>query len=110
MDQIVLELDGVRNGSFRPHDLMQLFSSTLTFSTTGLEEGHYEGLDLTVPAADGTVDDGAAALRWMEIRELTFPESHSLVDAIPSQDIPPPEVGYELSGERGVVAGTAEFA
>jgi DEAD/DEAH box helicase domain-containing protein len=101
----------VWNGVLRFHNLMQFLPSTLVLSTSGVEARLYDDLDLSAqPLREAGAEEDIEAARWREVEELILPESQPLVDAMAGRGIPVPEVGYELPGRKGVVAGMAEFA
>lgn len=102
---------GVWNGFLRLHNLYQFIPSALLVSTRGITSGAYDSLDLK-PNASGiaTAEPVGEQAGWEEARELTDPEVHPLLDALAREGWDVPEVGYEPTGENGVVLGMAELA
>jgi len=55
-------------------------------------------------------EDSATAAAWDEALAFVAPDCQSLVRACRENALPIPEVGYELTDERGMVIGAAELA
>jgi DEAD/DEAH box helicase domain-containing protein len=103
------EFEASWNGYLRLYNLFQFLSQAFFVTTQGKGEGVYRDLELTkkaiTPATTPLAEDP-----WAEIRELTEPALHPLLDLLTEREWPVPEPGYELVDDQGEVVGSAELA
>lgn len=107
------DFQAVWNGVLRLQVLIQFLPGGVVLSTSTFTTGLHNDLDLGVGSLAGHAEGVSANGEdpaWLEARELTLPEARPLVEALAQAGIPAPEVGFELSGANGTVAGMAEFA
>ena len=54
--------------------------------------------------------DAKQKTKWDDLKELTDAKWHFLIDLLAENELPEPEIGYELAGKNGEIIAEAEFA
>ena len=104
------------NGVLRLFNLLQFLPGAWWTTRLGARSGLYpefapatEGPAVPGPEAD--VESGPpTGDDWKEAIGLATPETHALLAALCERGTPVPEVGFELTGDRGAVVAEAELA
>ena len=102
--------DGYRrvwNGTLRLFNLLQFLPGAWWTTREGMERRLYDALDA---GSDAAAPAGVVDALWKEAIELVAPDLLSLPETLSHSGAPPPEVGFELCGEDGVVGAEAELA
>jgi DEAD/DEAH box helicase domain-containing protein len=103
------EFQPVWNGFLRLYNLMQFLPGARFMSKTGIEKGLWDSApEAPVSRGDGAAD--AAGNEWVACYGDVAPRLHPLLQGIQESGGPPPEPGYELADDRGVIIATAELA
>ncbi len=92
------------NGFLRFYNLLQFLKRSFFHAGEGGDAGR------SWEAAGGVEAEGSVSDEWAEIKELTEPEMHGLIDRLAEAGGAIPEVGYELTGKNGEIVGEAELA
>lgn len=102
--------EAVWNGYLRLHNLFQFIPNALFITQEGQEKRVYQDIQVgkSFKREEPKLPETADA--WTEIRDLTDPEVHDLLDYCIQHDLPTPEAGYELSDESDQVIAQAELA
>ncbi len=88
-------------------NLLQFLPGAWWTTRKAIEARLYDALD----AVTGTVRaPGELDALWKEAFELVAPDLLPVLEALSGRGAPPPEVGFELCGEDGVVLAEAELA
>jgi len=100
------------NGFLRLYNLFQFLPFSYFVTTDGLEKKVYDALNLYEEPIAGAEEQKVEPedKRWLELKELTGEELHSLLDILKENAWPVPEAGYELEGKDGEIIGSAELA
>lgn len=107
------DFQSVWNGVLRLKTLMQFIPGGLVLATSTFDADLHEELGLGTGWLDRSGSGVAAAetdTGWLEARELALPEALPLIEKLAEAGMPAPEVGYEILGGAGTVAGSAELA
>ena len=97
----------VWNGVLGLFNLLQFLPGAWWTTREGIEGRLYDALDAVAGAAGAP---GELDALWKEAFELVAPDLHPVLEALLRGGAPPPEVGFELCGEDGVVRTEAELA
>ena len=97
----------VWNGVLRLFNLLQFLPGAWWTTRKGIEERLYDALD---GVSDPARAPGEVEALWKEALELVAPDLLPVLEALSRGGAPPPEVGFELCGEDGVVLAEAELA
>ena len=118
-DEASRESPGYRrtwNGVLRLFNLLQFLPGAWWTTRRGARSGLYPEF---APAAEGPAVPGPEAEvesgpppgeDWKEAIRLAAPETRSLLAELSGRGTPVPEVGFELTGDRGTVIAEAELA
>ena len=104
------------NGVLRLFNLLQFLPGAWWTTRRGVRGGLYpEFAPATegpaVPCPEAEVESGPPPGEdWKEAIGLAAPETHALLAALCERGTPVPEVGFELTGDRGAVVAEAELA
>jgi len=112
-DHDLAESDGFRsvwNGFLHALNLLQFLPKFRAVTTQGLIEQVYAAIPETAPAASVSGSDRLLHRQFEAIQELCAPSVAPILQTLCAAAKCPPEPGYELAGEHGQVAGTAELA
>ncbi len=97
----------VWNGVLRLFNLLQFLPGAWWTTREGMERRLYDALDA---GSDAASPAGVVDALWKEAFDLVAPDLLSLLETLSHSGAPPPEVGFELCGEDGVVRSEAELA
>ncbi|MEQ8222010.1 MAG: hypothetical protein ABRQ37_06880, partial [Candidatus Eremiobacterota bacterium] len=93
------------NSFLRLFNIFQFLPSVFFLSCTGIEEHHYDSLNLEIISLQ-TVYSKAIE----ELKKVTLPEYYRLLEFIADNSYPLPETGYELTDKKGKVIASSEFS
>ena len=92
------------NGILRLYNLLQFIPNAWWTTARGVEHHMYP--EFTIPDDPPEEPDSSA---WSEAIALAVPDLHPMMRALSAQDIPAPEVGFELTNVAGEVVAEAEL-
>jgi len=102
--------ESIWNGYLRLYNLFQLLPHAFFITQEGLSAGAYEGLRLREAVFPGEEAEEVETDVWSDVRDVTNPNLHGLLDRLKGSDWPAPEAGFELVDDKGEIVATAELA
>lgn len=96
------------NGFLRDYNLFQFLPHATFVTSHGIADRAYIRI-FDRPAMPAAVAEEPEAAEWLEMKELTDPEIHGLLDVLARSGAQVPELGFELTDEDGIVRATAEL-
>jgi len=99
------DFESAWNGFLRFFNFMQFIPDTYFISREGIMTA-----DSSYKNYRTKKSDVAQKTKWDDLKELTDTEYYPLVDLLAENELPEPEIGFELPGEIGENIAEAEFA
>ena len=103
------DFEAVWNGYLRLYNLFQFISHSYFVTREGLSGKAYDDLRFGEKISPEAGKEEPESAAWAGIFELTDTELHDLLDRLMGNGWPVPEVGYELTDEKGEIVATAEL-
>ena len=94
------------NGFLRLHNLFQFLPGCTAVTARGMTGADQTSVPAIVPHPSSRAE---LSEEWAEVLELAALEVHSLLARVMDAGLPVPDVGWEIVGEDGTVAGDAEL-
>jgi hypothetical protein len=110
------EFKYVWNGFLRLVNLGQFLPGFVFVTGSGVQNQAYDRLELfaelpgSVVAQPPSAPETVPVAAWEELKELTGPELHPLLEVLQRRGWPPPVAGFELADEGGEIVAQAELA
>ena len=99
------------NSYLRLYNIMQFLPNVFFTTRKGIEGGHYDSLSADLAnALLSPVPGKTGDVSWQEIKELTEPLLHPLVEKLAAAGCPVPEPGFEQQDSSGEIIAEAELA
>lgn len=93
-------------GFLRLYNLYQFLPNAIFITSQGIQNSVYDNLDLLKQQKF----DSGYNKQLEEFKEIAATEVHTIIDYIFSNNVPLPEIGYELEDRKGLIIATSELA
>ena len=99
------------NGMWRFFNIMQFLNGFVCLTTTGIDEYAYSQLaDVVESSANADADCSAEWNEVFELLEYSDDTAKSLAEYSMNNNLPVPEIGYEVGDANGMTIGEVEIA
>ncbi|MFC1835755.1 DEAD/DEAH box helicase, partial [Thermodesulfobacteriota bacterium] len=96
------DFESTWTGYLRLYNLFQFLPRAIFVTHKGLAERTYDNLVAKKKVEEPDREQGLTA-EWTELKELTDPGVHLLLDVLAEAGLPLPEAGFELANEQSIV-------